>query len=229
MDYANGSMCGTSGDIFYRVSLDNGETWQPIGSITNTQSGEGSYSLILADRFHVAWNDNWPYGCSFPKETYSISSDFGVTWEIPTIISGEVIRSERHTAMVYTFLQADTVLHCFYYARTEDNTSSLFYIRSRDFVAVDEPGMSLPDRIDIVAYPNPFNTRTMISYAGDVDEIRIFNLEGRLIKIIPIAESQTQVIWDASDDSGKPVASGVYFAKAYGEDISAELKLVYLK
>lgn len=42
MDYKYGSMCGISGDIFYRVSLDNGDTWQPWGSITNTQSGDFS-------------------------------------------------------------------------------------------------------------------------------------------------------------------------------------------
>jgi hypothetical protein len=231
MDYANGSMCGISGDIFYRVSLGNGVTWEPVGSITNTQSGENSYNLILGDKFHVAWNDNWQYGCNFPKETYSNSSDFGVTWEIPAVISGPDYTSERHTALAYTIDPTDTVLHCFYHARTEDNTSSLFYIRSRDFVSVNERGTPLPDGMSFEAYPNPFNSKITFKFtmANKNSAIEIYNIIGQYITKITLEERQCNIVWDGRYEKGGDVASGAYYATLRSGGLEKTIRITLVR
>jgi len=65
-------------------------------------------------------------------------------------------------------------------------------------------------------YPNPFTAGTQIKYnvfaAGNVT-LAIYNIDGRKIRIL--ADERTSAgsysaYWDGSDDSGAPVASGLY-------------------
>jgi hypothetical protein len=65
--------------------------------------------------------------------------------------------------------------------------------------------------------PNPFNPTTTIAFAlakPAVITLRIYDATGRLVRVLAdgrhAAGPQAEV-WDARDDSGKPVASGVYF------------------
>ena len=85
------------------------------------------------------------------------------------------------------------------------------------------------------AYPNPFNPVTTIRYelpeTGLVN-ITIYDMLGRQVKTII---NQTQdagyrsVIWDATNDYGKPVSAGIYLYQIQaGENISTK-KMVLLK
>lgn len=84
-------------------------------------------------------------------------------------------------------------------------------------------------------YPNPFNATTDIKFlvpnAGDV-KIEIFNIKGQLIKTLiddyiePGVYSKT---WDGSDNSGSPVASGVYFYKLTASGNIDTRKMVLMK
>jgi len=70
-------------------------------------------------------------------------------------------------------------------------------------------------------YPNPFNSVTSIQYtvAGRQNHpihttLKIYNIRGQLIRTLvnKVKESGTyKVIWDGKDNSGKEVASGIYF------------------
>ena len=66
-------------------------------------------------------------------------------------------------------------------------------------------------------YPNPFNPVTTIKYQlsepSDVT-IRIFNMTGQVVKTIfdeHHSAGYYSILWNGRDDSGKNVASGVYF------------------
>ena len=66
-------------------------------------------------------------------------------------------------------------------------------------------------------YPNPFNPTTTIKWtiprAGDLS-IKVFNLRGELVKTLvqgTVTETSGTELWSGKDDSGKDVASGVYF------------------
>ncbi|MCJ7578833.1 MAG: right-handed parallel beta-helix repeat-containing protein [candidate division Zixibacteria bacterium] len=90
-------------------------------------------------------------------------------------------------------------------------------------------------------YPNPFNSSTVIWYhLPDVGfqpaevEITIYNLLGRLVKTL-VKERQYpgehKVLWDGKDESGKEVASGIYFyrMKVSGLELVKPKKMVLLR
>ena len=65
-------------------------------------------------------------------------------------------------------------------------------------------------------YPNPFNPTTTIKYSlpkiSDV-ELRIFDIMGREIKKLVIGNQSPgyqSVVWDATNNYGEPVSSGIY-------------------
>ncbi|HEU4334573.1 MAG TPA: FlgD immunoglobulin-like domain containing protein, partial [Candidatus Eisenbacteria bacterium] len=87
---------------------------------------------------------------------------------------------------------------------------------------VDEDGASgpsapaVPNRLFQNA-PNPFNPETIIRYSmaspGKVT-IRIFNAAGALVRTLvdeARAAGSHTVRWNATDDSGRRLGSGVYF------------------
>lgn len=67
-------------------------------------------------------------------------------------------------------------------------------------------------------YPNPFNPETTIAFtvpAGRA-KVEIFNSLGEKIKVLVdanLAAGRHFIRWEADDDSGYPVAAGVYFCK----------------
>jgi parallel beta-helix repeat protein len=90
-------------------------------------------------------------------------------------------------------------------------------------------------------YPNPFNSSTVIWYRlPDVGyqpaevEITIYNLLGKLVKTLVKTRQypgEHKVLWDGRDDSGKEVASGIYFyrMKVSGLQLVKPKKMVLLR
>jgi serine protease AprX len=83
-------------------------------------------------------------------------------------------------------------------------------------------------------YPNPFNGTTIISLAvpksTDVD-LSVFNLLGQHIKTIFhgwILSEETKS-WDATDEQGHYVASGIYFARLKSPDAVLSIKMLLIK
>jgi hypothetical protein len=95
-------------------------------------------------------------------------------------------------------------------------------------------------------YPNPFNPSTTISFnvthSSDFATIEIYNMRGQKVKTYPVilsgvegsnhsfTQSQNQqIIWNGTDDDGRPVASGVYYCKLKSGEHQAVRKLVLMK
>ncbi|MCP4633299.1 MAG: T9SS type A sorting domain-containing protein [candidate division Zixibacteria bacterium] len=84
-------------------------------------------------------------------------------------------------------------------------------------------------------YPNPFNPSTIISYSipkqSDVT-ISIINLLGQKVKTIINENQETgeyEINWDGTDQSGKAVASGIYFYQINTGDYTASKKMIMIK
>ena len=84
-------------------------------------------------------------------------------------------------------------------------------------------------------YPNPFNPVTNIAFsvkeAGKVT-LEVYNLRGQLVKrlISGVVESGDQVVtWNGTNDSGKTVASGVYFYKMKAPNFTSTKKMILMK
>ncbi|MDP8204744.1 MAG: right-handed parallel beta-helix repeat-containing protein [Candidatus Tenebribacter mawsonii] len=86
-------------------------------------------------------------------------------------------------------------------------------------------------------YPNPFNPTTMISFnltleSTENTELIIYNLKGQKIKKLEIRNLKlgiNNVEWDGTDQSNKPVTSGIYFYKLIVGDFQQVNKMMLLK
>lgn len=83
--------------------------------------------------------------------------------------------------------------------------------------------------------PNPFNAQTAISYqlprAGEV-ELIIYNIAGQRVKEL-VARKQSagrhQILWNGTDDAGRPVGSGVYFYRLSTDTWARTRRMLLLK
>jgi len=89
-------------------------------------------------------------------------------------------------------------------------------------------------------YPNPFNPETWIPYhlakAADVT-LTIYDIRGEVVRALTLGHQPSGVYesreraayWDGRNESGEPVASGVYFYTLTAGEFSATRKLLIIK
>ncbi len=89
-------------------------------------------------------------------------------------------------------------------------------------------------------YPNPFNPTTRIEFdikregGGQVEnaQLHIYNILGQHIKTLvdgSVAAGRHSIGWDATDDSGRPVSTGIYLYRLQVGDRSQTRKMLLLK
>jgi hypothetical protein len=85
-------------------------------------------------------------------------------------------------------------------------------------------------------YPNPFNPKTAIPFKIHKDgrlKISVFNLLGQTVKVLIDADFaagfQDEVMWDATDEKGLPVASGLYFYRIEQEQFAKTRRMMLLR
>ncbi len=87
-------------------------------------------------------------------------------------------------------------------------------------------------------YPNPFNPETKISFrlapqvAGTPVSLQIFDLQGRLVRDLTVANARpglNQVVWDSRDARDQKAASGVYVYRLRAGNSTQTKKLILLK
>ena len=85
------------------------------------------------------------------------------------------------------------------------------------------------------AYPNPFNPSTEMHYKLPKEErvfLRIYNLLGQPVRTLVDEIQQTgdyKVRWDATDDSGNPVSSGIYICRFRAGSNIVTRKLMFME
>ncbi len=85
-------------------------------------------------------------------------------------------------------------------------------------------------------YPNPFNPVTSVAFtvpdgAGSVS-LTVHNVNGQVVRTLVDSElpaGPALAVWDGTDDSGLPLASGIYFARLATREDSAFRKMTLLK
>jgi hypothetical protein len=87
-------------------------------------------------------------------------------------------------------------------------------------------------------YPNPFNGNTEIAFyvparaANRFVTVKIFDTLGREVRTLveePLPAGEHRVNWDARDQSGLPLVTGLYLYRMAAEEFVAVRKLLYLK
>jgi hypothetical protein len=83
--------------------------------------------------------------------------------------------------------------------------------------------------------PNPFNPTTTLSYSipmKDRVSIAVFAPSGRLVRTLvdEVREAGSyQAVWDGTDDSGRPVGSGVYFYRLRSGDRAESRRMTLIR
>lgn len=115
-------------------------------------------------------------------------------------------------------------------ADIEEFGSFLVILDSQDFD--DE----IPGEISILScFPNPFNPSTTINYFLDQDSdvmFQVFNISGQSIynsSIISSKEGSNNFSWNALDDFGNQVPSGIYIVSMNLDDKVFSQKITFLK
>lgn len=126
--------------------------------------------------------------------------------------------------------------------------SSAGEIKKRSLEYDDEDGIiylypegSPPERPKIYAlgqnYPNPFNNSTTIAYTvpkggeGGI-YLDVFDVAGRKIRTLDSGYKTVgtyKVLWDGTDDSGRPLANGIYFYRLEWLEETAVKKMVLVR
>jgi len=84
-------------------------------------------------------------------------------------------------------------------------------------------------------YPNPFNPITNIRYdIPEISDVRIdiYNINGQRVRTLVSREHQPgryKIQWNAANDSGSPVASGMYIYKIHAKEFVSVKKLLLMK
>lgn len=104
-------------------------------------------------------------------------------------------------------------------------------------VAIDQEQIDLhPQRgLLLKQYPNPFNAQTNLSFkietSGHV-KLDILDVRGRIVRHLihsTMMSGRQAFIWDAQDEIGADVASGVYIARLVHNDQTTSVKLLLTK
>ncbi len=154
---------------------------------------------------------------------------------VPVIPDGEVrsyevdLSSHPLYTGVIKRLRFDPVM-----AQTPGDAVDLYAITTEEITSSELPGrFSLPWIGPAV--PNPFNPATTISfYVPNESPVRmvIYDTAGRRVRTLmdgTVHAGRGQVVWDGQSDTGRPVASGIYFCSLVTEGGARTRKLVLLR
>ncbi len=96
------------------------------------------------------------------------------------------------------------------------------YYGERATAIGDTPSLPPGAAARIMNYPNPFSRSTAITVTGlrgRESWIDVYDVSGRRVTGLPLTsrDNKASTTWDGTDASGRPCASGVYFARPRGE------------
>jgi hypothetical protein len=103
----------------------------------------------------------------------------------------------------------------------------------------DQEEVNLPHSFELYQnYPNPFNPVTRIQYAVGGRQtpihttLRVYNILGQFVRTLVDEErapGNYSITWDGKDNTGKEVASGIYFYQLKTKDSTKTRKMILLR
>jgi len=222
----------TVGDILVRLSFNAGETWGPEGVATTCHTADFSDVAWDGDTIRITWEDQraFPEG----RMVYYTQSPNLIDWSPELRLDVEPEASFNPALAVWGgrvfAVWGDAICN-----PDTDICGGLYfsmYPYEPDGVSEDA-AEGLPGRASLLAYPNPFNSSTIIYYSfSNVEkggDLEIFDLRGRVVCSFRTEGSSGIIEWDATDAMENKISSGIYFARASASQEEKTIKLIYLK
>ena len=103
-------------------------------------------------------------------------------------------------------------------------------------MATDESG-TIPDEFALHQnYPNPFNPSTQISFdipqGGEFVMLNVYNILGQNVSTLVnsvMSPGKYTMEWNATDEIGNPVASGIYFYELRSNSFTSRKKMLLIR
>jgi flagellar hook assembly protein FlgD len=92
--------------------------------------------------------------------------------------------------------------------------------------------LNVPTWSDIIVYPNPITKKdstnkafTFFLIPADTATLRVYTLDGHLVKAITKNDTSDRMTWDLNNEQGSQIASGIYLYVITGPGGSKKGKL----
>ncbi|UCG62380.1 MAG: T9SS type A sorting domain-containing protein [Candidatus Zixiibacteriota bacterium] len=198
------------------------------------------YRLIGPGRTELLWSDkspsmtgNFHYSADFPG--YFFAATDGVIHKLSGL-NGEIVESSVP-------MDADTIIWLSNpemgggdFVAVKNQTVRVYEIDTQTGIIDGDQTTALPARFELGnPYPNPFNSSCVIEYwlpRHAHTTITIHNILGQEVATV-VDEIRSagahSACWNGIDQSGKPVASGVYLYRINADGFANTKKMVLLK
>ena len=211
---------------------------EPLGLIYQ-QGDSGPLAGLIAlsniSSFKALANGDSKAGFARPEQLDLISSgsdvQSGLSGDLFFLVSGGPFDVEPHDSIEVAFalLAGDSQAQLYSRAAQADERYSLP-------TGIDDPANSLPVSYNLDQnYPNPFNPNTTVSFSlpeASKVSLEIYNVLGQKVKQLCSGTRPAgthTVEWDATDEVGLSVASGVYFYRLKAGGFLQSRKMVLLR
>ncbi|RIK75033.1 hypothetical protein DCC62_14105 [candidate division KSB1 bacterium] len=228
---------GSSSGIVIEIDLSSGDP-VTINMQSNLQLGKEAEIRLLpngeTDSKLVTFNTLQTTAADWGREAYLLGS-FNAPNAVVTLVKNTQLRG---SICAKEILVSNDCL--FLHHNSPGSLPGPGDLPKSSFDDVDEqPATSDQQQVTSYAleqnYPNPFNPTTTISFqlpeAGEVS-LSIFNTNGQLVKKLVAGEMSAgrhNLTWDATNERGERVASGVYLYVIKAGEFTAQRKLVLMK
>jgi hypothetical protein len=223
-----------------RIYRTTGVTTRPLGQPISQEFTLTGNSAPISP-FPVPWPNMVEFDLS--SQNIDAGQNFAVVFFYKGI-SGNNIVVVAHSPVEYyyslTYLNSPSSNSPgWYYLKSSDTEVGLYVIRA----LVGTGPVSVADGMEIMPanyaleqnYPNPFNPETVISFSlpkSSNVQIKIYDVLGKEIRTLISEERNAgkhNIYWNATDDYGKRVSSGVYFYTIITDNFSQTKKMVLMK
>ena len=217
-----------------KISYEGDRIWEQEGVIVTDQNPEHSNMVLdklTDDKLMLIWNST--YGSAQNINLNIIDSD-------GNLLLGEnavTIADYNHLASPILASNLSNNRVILFWSQIHDSYFTTLSAQLIDFSAVENDQNSIiPPAINLEQnYPNPFNPTTNISFSvhnPGLVKVDIYNLKGQKVKSLlndNLHVGKHNLAWNGKDESGRNVASGIYFTKIKTELGVKTIKMVLMK
>ncbi len=211
-----------SGKALYRNDTNNGNTWLNVTCV-GTVSNKAAIGAKVRAKAVINGQSVWQMREILAQNTFNGHNSLRAHFGLGDATTIDTLRIEWPSGIMeeMTGIQPNV----FMTVTERDETTS-----------VDDERPVLPGRFALGQnYPNPFNPSTSIEFslptASEIS-LKIYNMLGQETRSLISGRQNAgvhTVVWDGKDDSGAPVAGGIYIYKMVAGAFVQSNKMILLK
>lgn len=239
VNYLNigGRMYLEGGDVWYYDPLGSGYNFCPLFGIQAISDGTNDLGPVVGEpgTFTDQMNFNYAGQNSYIDHINATGTGFVIFHDGNNNYNCGVANDAETYKTVGTSFELGGLVDA-----VEPSTKATLLDSIMHFFGIFPTGVEEITKSDVITpklalYPNPFSTKTDIRYqlTGNSQKIslKIFDIAGRLVRQFDdrTIRQSNHITWDAKDNSGRRVSSGVYFIHLEVENQREVAKIILIE